>query len=121
MPLPLTVRKKCRFCDAISGIHDRFHFIRTRKRKDGSKALVIGDTEIIGSELTQLKQDAIYVEQTAIWKMLLDTMRSAGVEICVKTSTDFDQVISGKTLSYAADVLENALMAVRTAEDSKLK
>lgn len=117
----LTRHRKCRFCDAIGGIHDRFHFIRNRKRKDGTIALLIGDTEIVGPELIQLKQDAIYLENTAIWKMFLDTIRSAGVEICVKTSTDFDQVIAGKTLSYSADVLESSLNSIRVAEDSKLK
>lgn len=69
--------------------------------------------------MARYKQDINILERLTVWKLMMDTLKSSGIDICAVKSTDFDQVIVGKTLIYSIDIIKSTMESIKKANFTK--
>lgn len=104
--------KACRFCEAIDVAYEPLHVITV----NGTGQLTVGGKAVEKATLIELKEGVALLRSNPLWKVLLDNLKNSAIEVGFRKSSDFDQVLVGKAMSYAANVLEATVKVIENAK-----
>lgn len=116
MPSKTSAKKACRFCDALSTLNDS-RFIA----ESPEGVLTLGGNLVPDDQLEQLVGESKAFKQTILYKILTETLRAHGIHQGLTKATDYDQVLWGKSLLYAADINGNTIKAIEQEHNRRKK
>ena len=68
--------------------------------------LYVSGEKVSESESKLLKEEAIYLKNTKIWNLIINTIADQARDVIFKKSKDFEDVKSGKLMLYNLDLIE---------------
>lgn len=106
-------RPKCRFCEALNHVHDDIHVVALDR--DGN--LTVGGRRPSGNALTELKSGVVLLRQGGVWKVISDSLKAQAVDIALRKSTDFDQVVAAKMMLHVVNEVERDIALIESAKE----
>jgi hypothetical protein len=105
----------CRFCKALDPIADEMNVVEVTA--DGLK---VGGKPLSKTELNELRNEVEMVKKFRLWHLLTDTAKAQAVNLGMKQSKDFDQLIFAKAMLHVVGINES-VFAVLEREFKKEK
>jgi len=99
----------CRFCKALGDLHGTENIATV----DSSKVLHIGGHKPTISQLEELGREIQLIEQTQLWKILTETVKSQAITLGIKEAKDFDQLLFAKAMLHIVGIQESLLGIIK--------
>jgi hypothetical protein len=72
--------------------------------------------QVSKDELRQLKTEARALQSFKLWQIMTETLKQKAIEKAVITSTDFEQVLSGKLMLHNIGIQKSIIQVVEKAK-----
>jgi len=74
---------------------------------------MLGDEIITNSEIEGLKDEVYKIEQMRVWRIMMNTLRADAIERGITKSTNFDDVLTAKSMLVCLDTMESILCLIK--------
>lgn len=70
----------------------------------GISYYLLNGQQIPVNQLKRLKQEALYMQETELWKIFQETIRNSAHKMIFLNSTNFDDVVAGKLMLHNLNI-----------------
>lgn len=104
----------CRFCEALSGLYDAEKVVEYR-----DEVLHIGGHVPTEQQLNELANEAMLLRRTGIWALLTETVKAQAIDMGIRKSKDFDQLMFAKAMLHVVEVQESIINAIHVEHQKR--